>query len=242
MAAVRSSRPVRASSWSAFGANQSAAASSGARRSKSRGRPGCSTSTATSAPPCLAAFTTAGSPSSTIGPRASGAPMSRARLPRTRSRSTSASSRSGVAPGTWRAGRSPLALIGRIVADVWAPRLRLSPLVSTPCRAIAATTMSPSRSSPSAPMASTLAPSLARSTPVPAAVPAAVARISLQPYAALAGRDRPDRPAEHVQDVRAEHGHGPERPGGGRVTGAAHAPVTAGRRAARRNGGAGPRR
>ena len=65
------------------------------------------------------------------------------------------------------------------MADVWTPLLRLSPLVSTPCLAIAATTMSPSRSSPSAPTASTLAPSLARSTPGPAAVPAAVARISV---------------------------------------------------------------
>ena len=34
----------------------------------------------------------------------------------------------------------------------------------------------------------------------------------LQPGAALAGRDRLDRPAEHVQDVRAEHGH--RAPGG----------------------------
>ena len=66
-----------------------------------------------------------------------------------------------------------------MVAEVWTPLLRLSPLVSTPCRAIAAATMSPSRSSPTAPTASTLAPSLARSTPGPAAVPAAVARISV---------------------------------------------------------------
>jgi hypothetical protein len=39
----------------------------------------------------------------------------------------------------------------------------------------------------------------------------------LQPDAALAGRDRLDLPAEHVQDVRAEHGHGTQRPAGGAV-------------------------
>ena len=49
MASVRLARPVRASSWSAFGRNQSAWPSSGASRSRSWGRPGCSTSTATSA-------------------------------------------------------------------------------------------------------------------------------------------------------------------------------------------------
>ena len=104
--------------------------------------------------------------------------MSRARLSWMASRSTSARVNSRVAPGTWKAGRSPFGLMGRMVADVWASFLRTSPAVSTPCLAIAAITMSPSRSSPSAPTARTLAPSLARSTPVPAAVPAAVARIS----------------------------------------------------------------
>jgi hypothetical protein len=62
--------------------------------------------------------------------------------------------------------------------------------VSTPCLAIAAATTSPIRSSPIAPIACTSAPSLARSTPVPAAVPAAVARISVSrapPWPGLTG-------------------------------------------------------
>src|SRR5690242_9837966 len=91
----------------------------------------------------------------------------------------SAWARSLVAPGTCSAGRSPFGLMGKMVAEVWASDLRTSPAVSTPCLAIAAATRSPSRSSPSAPRTRTLAPSLARSTAGPAAVPAAVARISV---------------------------------------------------------------
>ena len=180
MAAVRSSRPVSASSWSPFGRNQSAAARTPEIRSRSRGLPGCSTSTATIAPP----------PAPPRPPRGSPSPGEAAKRVRARRRAAPGcgapatgprrpASSSDVAPGTCNVGRSPLGLIGRMVADVCAPLLRLSPPVSTPCLAIAAATTSPSRSSPIAPIACTAAPSLARSTPVPAAVPAAVARISV---------------------------------------------------------------
>jgi hypothetical protein len=57
MAAVRSSRPVSARSWSSFGRNQSAARTTSEIRSRSRGLPGCNTSTATIAPAALAAQT-----------------------------------------------------------------------------------------------------------------------------------------------------------------------------------------
>ena len=83
-----------------------------------------------------------------------------------------------LAPGTCQAGRLPSGWIGRIVQLVWTSLRRARARVSTAWRARAISTKSPGRSSPIAPIAITLAPSRARSTAVPPAVPAAVARIS----------------------------------------------------------------
>ena len=79
------------------------------------------------------------------------------------------------------------------------------------CRSRSSTVVrkSASRSSPMAPMAMTSAPSLARSTLVPAAVPAAVIRISSSSWRPWPGRDVAHRPAQDVDDVDPEADHPP---------------------------------
>jgi hypothetical protein len=111
-------------------------------------------------------------------PSTSGPPTCSTSACAIRPRSTSAGRRCGVAPGTWKAGRSPLGLTGSMEAEVWTPGTRTSRPASTPCAVSSDTSMSPALSAPIAPIATTRAPSLARSTLVPAAVPAAVSRIS----------------------------------------------------------------
>ena len=63
--------------------------------------------------------------------------------------------------------------------------------------------MSPTASVPIAPALRTSAPSLASTSAVPPAEPAAVIRISSTSCAALALGDRLDRPHEHVEHVHA---------------------------------------
>ena len=146
-------------------------------------------------------------------PSASGPPMSSARLRRTRSRSTSASSSSDVAPGTCSAGRSPFALIGRMVADVWTPRLAGQP---------AGVDAVPGQRDGDHVAEQVVADRADREH-----VGAQLGQVDAgaggrargrgpdlgEPGAALAGRYGLDRPAEHVEDVRPEHGHRAERPG-----------------------------
>lgn len=174
----RSAAAVIASSWSEFGRNQSTNPSSGASRSMTSGAPGRSRSMVTSVPPALAAASTAASGSPPNRPSTSGPPTCSTSAAAITPRSTSPGRRCGVAPGTCSAGRSPFGLIGSMVAEVCGPGMRARWLVSTPRASSRDTSRRARSSSPIAPIETTRAPSLARSTAVPAAVPAAVSRIS----------------------------------------------------------------
>ena len=123
------------------------------------------------------------------------------------SRSISARSNSHVAPGTWKAGRTPFGRMGKMVADVWALFLADQPGGVDPVPGHGDDHDVAEQVVAERAEACTLAPSLARSTPVPAAGARGGGPDLGEPGAALAGRDRLDRTAQHVQDVRAEHRH-----------------------------------
>ena len=93
-------------------------------------------------------------------------------------RSTSFAEKTAFAPITCKAGRSPFGRMGSMVAEVGTSTWVLIPDESTPYRSRMPRITFPSSSSPVAPMLLTSAPSLARSTAVPPAVPATVTRIS----------------------------------------------------------------
>ena len=110
-------------------------------------------------------------------PRNSGPPRCRWVSPGIEDGRVSSRVSAPLAPTQCQAGRSPFGRTGITHADVWTSGLRTSRVVSTPSLEQGARRTSAIGSSPIAPMLWTSAPSRARTTPVPPAVPAGDMRI-----------------------------------------------------------------